>query len=352
MKSRACWAGGVSTTIRSNVTTLRQLVELLDSHVLLGARQSGRDVPVNRVGHDRSSWAGLVAYRPTSSSKVPWASSITAQAAWPARPALVRQPGVARCPHRWSPRSARRRAGSIVTTQQRRPARAPWSASAAAVVVLPPRPARRTLLPWPHRHGPPSARPAHWPPARARRLMVDLTAAAGLPSRRSQARRHRSGFPVAPGQLAVKQNGSSNWGMGSPGRPGHLGFLARWRWARARRPSLGLGLFAGSVRLRRRQPDSSAAPLRGQRGQGACRSLRPRTVWRPPLLQLFSRLDRLAHRCLLRGGHEDYLATRRIRQHLDHLFGLRRTGPPRRRRPEDRRGSGGTGRRGLLRGRP
>ena len=84
------------------------------------------------------------AYRPIRSSNVPFVSSIKAHNSPGHGPSI--RPGS--LVNDSSPNaSARRLAGSMVTTHDRRPARAPCSAMAAAAVVLPtpPEPQQMTI---------------------------------------------------------------------------------------------------------------------------------------------------------------------------------------------------------------
>ena len=113
---------------------LGELVELLHRHVLLGPREGLGQVAVDPVPHDPVGLLGVSAYLRTRSSKVLFGSSCRAQSS------PLHGPGTrfAVFPRLSSPsESASRRAGSIVTTHDRLPVRAPSRARAAEIVVFP-----------------------------------------------------------------------------------------------------------------------------------------------------------------------------------------------------------------------
>ncbi len=123
---------------------LVELVQLLHRHVLLGARQRRGDVPVEGVLEDALGLSsGDDAYRVTRPSNVDFVSSIIAESAPPGTRSPFgsqRSVAISRGSFESSSRPsalARRLAGSMVTTSERRPRRAPSIASTAALVVLP-----------------------------------------------------------------------------------------------------------------------------------------------------------------------------------------------------------------------
>ena len=97
---------------------LVQLVQLLHRHVLLGPRQRRGQVAVEAILEDPVGLLGVSEYRATRSSKVPFASSITADSS-PLQSPSIRRGVLSRCSRPSA--SASRRAGSIVTTQVFRP---------------------------------------------------------------------------------------------------------------------------------------------------------------------------------------------------------------------------------------
>ena len=122
-KSSALRVGGVSTTTRSKSLVLVQLVELLGRHVLLRARQRAGDVAVEAVGQDA---LGLRRRRRRSGAPGRRRSSWCRASRPTARPATCPSiRGGSLVSPSASPRaSARRLAGSMVTTTARRPRRA------------------------------------------------------------------------------------------------------------------------------------------------------------------------------------------------------------------------------------
>ena len=189
----------------------------------------------------------------TRSSKVPLVSSMRACSSpgqSPRRPRSGRWAGTRR-----PSESARRRAGSTVTTQARRPARAACRAKVAATVVLPTPPG-----------------PQHTTTGRsaARDRSAGDPAGPSPGRRRPRSRRSRSrgrgvrrprpgprpGGPARPGRWpAARRLGSRSWGRGSS-RPSVLDLLgrpARWRWSRKR---------AGRLEGRRAGRGDRATPAR------------------------------------------------------------------------------------------
>ena len=147
-KSSAWRVGGVSSTTRSKRVVGGELEQLLHRHVLVAARERGRDLPVEAVLQDAAA-RGLVAARGARRARrtCAWCRASCAHsspAAAGRHPPQVERASASSescCRPRLV---ASRREGSIVQTSTRRPAGAACRPSAAAVVVLPTPPAPPT----------------------------------------------------------------------------------------------------------------------------------------------------------------------------------------------------------------
>ena len=209
--------------------------------------------------------------------------------------------------------SARRLAGSMVTTTARRPARAASRARTAAVVVLPTPPEpqhtrmRRSLHQLAQRR---AGRPASHDLRRARR------------SRRAGGRRARR---APPGPIsAVNTNGRRIWASGS--WSASRATCSTWSAIRSARNAAaaaqGVGLAA---------PQRGAGRLGGLAGGGGqarrARRRAPFTTTGPeahadPVLQAEGGVDELVDRGLLGQGDEHHPAALVVGEHLEHVLGL------------------------------
>ncbi len=144
-KSRALRVGGVSITIRSNCPVACSSCSFSIAMYSCVPDSAPDTFRYSEFATIRSACSGDDAYLTTSASKVDLVSSMSAHSS-PGQSPLTSRGSLVSSP---SPRaSARRRAGSMVTTHARRPSCAACTASAAALVVLPtpPDPQHTTTL--------------------------------------------------------------------------------------------------------------------------------------------------------------------------------------------------------------
>ena len=237
------------------VARLDQLVELLHGHVLLGAREGTGQVLVEPVGQDPLGLVRACGRRCGSGRRrCPWCRASGRGDGPASRPAT----SVGVLGRDCTPKeSASRRAGSTVTTQARRPARAAARAKVAETVVLPTPPEPQQTMT--ERSVTKESR------ARSRRRDLGDELADGLGQGRAPAGRSR------PGRSSRPAGGDQELGQGEvAGQPLDL---ARPRWRGAP------GGSGGPPPGRSRRAGSTVRPgrgvlrptVRGPRGRGRSR---------------------------------------------------------------------------------